>query len=62
MCIQPCSGMKISKENAALDITIPKWNATYRTQVLRKLPLFILKTVLNATNRDSMCQDLGQCK
>lgn len=54
--------MKISKENAALDITIPKWNATYRTQVLRKLPLFILKTVLNATNRDSMCQDLGQCK
>lgn len=35
----------------ALDITIPKWNATYRTQVLWKLPLFILKTVLNATNR-----------
>lgn len=41
-------------ENSAgktLDITIPKWNATYRTQVLWKLPLFILKTVLNATNR-----------
>ena len=35
----------------ALDITIPKWNATYRTQVLWKLPLFILKTILNATNR-----------
>lgn len=35
----------------ALDITIPKWNATYRTQVLWKLQLFILKTVLNATNR-----------
>lgn len=31
--------------------SIPKWNATYRTQVLWKLPLFILKTVLNATNR-----------
>ena len=35
----------------ALDITIPKWNTTYRTQVLWKLRLFILKTVLNATNR-----------